>query len=295
MHSFTDCAAGVALGTSIWLAQWSFGDILAKWISSSGWQVPLITIPLGLSLVNQHPDPVDDCPCFEDAIAFLSVLMGVTLSQWWRANWGFDEASGHFQSRMPSDWPMWTLIASAKMVLGVFIIFAFRLVAKPTLLAILPPIFRGLSTLFTLPNRRYYTPATDYQSVPREPLLHHPIPSVIDLPTLNTQQESGVSLPTSRNNKGLYGNTLKLRGTAGNGNGSNHTTNGTRLQEKAGNGDAAVVIQPSNSAPPDKVKHYDADVLTKVIVYAGIAFLASGVIPVLVRVPTPGFEFYYEI
>jgi Helicase associated domain (HA2) len=27
-------------------------------------------------MVNQHRQPVDDCPCFEDAIAFVSVVMG---------------------------------------------------------------------------------------------------------------------------------------------------------------------------------------------------------------------------
>lgn len=50
---------------------------------------------------------------------------------------------------------------------------------------ILPPIFRLLAQGFTLPHRRFYTPATDYKSVPSEfgsGGVLRPIPSVIDLP-----------------------------------------------------------------------------------------------------------------
>ncbi len=33
-----------------------------------------------------HPNPVDPCPCFEDAIAIMSVMLGGILSLW-RENW----------------------------------------------------------------------------------------------------------------------------------------------------------------------------------------------------------------
>lgn len=55
---------------------------------------------------------------------------------------------------------------------------------------ILPPTFRLLAQFFRLPRRRFYTPATEYKSVPSE--FHssssggfglRPIPSVIDLPS----------------------------------------------------------------------------------------------------------------
>jgi len=42
-------------------------------------------------------------------------------------------------------------------------------------------------------------------------------------------------------------------------------------------GDDAVAVVGER----EKVKRYDANVLTKVIVYGGIAFLAAGVIPVM--------------
>jgi hypothetical protein len=36
-------------------------------------------VPLTLSLIHYHPETPDDCPCFEDAIAILSVILGIVL------------------------------------------------------------------------------------------------------------------------------------------------------------------------------------------------------------------------
>lgn len=69
-------------------------------------------------LVNQHPDPVDDCPCFEDAIAFLSVILGTTLAMWWRENWGYGKYSGFFVQEAPKEWVWWITGAGVKMVVG---------------------------------------------------------------------------------------------------------------------------------------------------------------------------------
>jgi len=122
MHSFTDCIVGVILGAGIWWghSDWSgiplqipssnvfyyplsllgFGALSSNslvihlgrglgagkwiegWVQRGGWEVPLILIPICLLAVNQHPQPVDDCPCFEDAIAFASVVLGALVSRW---------------------------------------------------------------------------------------------------------------------------------------------------------------------------------------------------------------------
>ena len=123
MHSFTDCAVGVAMGAAIWWGQTSWpgipvslsssnplhwlcsalwpnsvgdggtsiiyigkglgaGEWMEGWVRRGGWEVPLILIPICLLAVNQHPQPVDDCPCFEDAIAFVSVVLGSLVGTW---------------------------------------------------------------------------------------------------------------------------------------------------------------------------------------------------------------------
>ena len=58
------------------------GEWMEGWVRRGGWEVPLILIPLCLLAVNQHPQPVDDCPCFEDAIAFGSVVLGSLVGKW---------------------------------------------------------------------------------------------------------------------------------------------------------------------------------------------------------------------
>ena len=64
---------GKGLGTGKWIE---------GWIEYGGWEVPLTLIPLCLLAVHHHPQPVDDCPCFEDAIAILSVVLGAFVSRW---------------------------------------------------------------------------------------------------------------------------------------------------------------------------------------------------------------------
>jgi dihydrosphingosine 1-phosphate phosphatase len=49
--------------------------------------VPLVLVPICLIIVNQ---PVDDCPCFEDAIAFVIVVMGSLFARWHAVHCGFD-------------------------------------------------------------------------------------------------------------------------------------------------------------------------------------------------------------
>ena len=85
--------------------------------------VPSVVIPVCLLLVHRHPEPVDDCPCFEDAIAFMAVVMGTFLTRWYFAVNGYDER--FFVHRMPGKlsgtWPemwAWWSTATAKMFIG---------------------------------------------------------------------------------------------------------------------------------------------------------------------------------
>jgi hypothetical protein len=162
---------------------------------------------------------------------------------------------------------------------GVLIIFVWRLVAKQFLHVVLPPTFRLLSNLFTLPTRRFYTAATEYGGPVPDEIGLHPIPSVIDLPS--TLRGEGMNL-----NGGLLGNRyrelpgseVKLRNgfTAGNGHangngyglanwngtGTGHS-NGTGNGHANGDGNATKsekdIVVASAVTKEVKVKHYDAD------------------------------------
>jgi hypothetical protein len=86
MHSITDCVFGILMGSSITLFWWRFGSWILEFVATGGWQIPVITTLTWVLMINQHPQPVDDCPCFEDAIAFVSVLGGMFLTIW-HARW----------------------------------------------------------------------------------------------------------------------------------------------------------------------------------------------------------------
>jgi len=128
---------------------------------------------------------------------------------------------------------------------GVFIIFSWRLFAKWTLHNILPPLFRSLALLFTLPNRKFYTPATDYDgSVPEDKGLH-PIPSVIDIPGMMRSSDGGAS--TALPSYALGHREVALRnGKGSNGNGY--------VSEKV-----ARMEEPEEEEDDEVKKHYDAD------------------------------------
>ena len=44
--------------------------------------VPLTLVTTSLFLIHVHPETVDDCPCFEDSIAIISAILGISLGTW---------------------------------------------------------------------------------------------------------------------------------------------------------------------------------------------------------------------
>lgn len=226
-------------------------------------------------LVNRHPQPVDDCPCFEDAIAFISVAMGDYLTRWAMTRYQLDEK--HLTHVMPghpigtwSEMTTWWSLAAAKMVVGVLAIFAWRFFAKFLMHTILPPIFRFLAQVFTLPHRRFYTPATDYKNVPAEKGLRA-IPSLIDLPGAVEVEADGIGASTAHSKELSHGQGRQIKFRKG----------GKMDKSPLGYGDGlGLGVEELGGKEVDVVKHYDADVLTKVFVYCGIAVVATGVMPV---------------
>ncbi|KAH7098070.1 phosphatidic acid phosphatase type 2/haloperoxidase [Auriculariales sp. MPI-PUGE-AT-0066] len=270
MHSMTDCLVGSTLGASIWWLHMSYGQAVDNWVVSSGWEVPVILISISIAVINQHPQPIDDCPCFEDAIACVAVVAGVMVSRWYTVRIGID--ASYFTIRTPGwqkeNWEeklLWVCLSAVKLIGGLLAIAVWRIVAKLAMHSILPPFFRALARITSLPNRRFYIPATDYSRVPTEKTLQ-PIPSVIDLPsTLHAHSVGNLGLP-----RDAIGNThLKQRKNAKGSGG--HGTPPSRDD----------VEEFTAAADAEPMKHYDADVVTKAIVYSGIGIIATQITPIV--------------
>ncbi|KAJ5279221.1 Dihydrosphingosine 1-phosphate phosphatase [Penicillium angulare] len=186
MHGMLDCFVGCTLGALIGYAQYSLGPAFDDYILSASW-VGILAIPLViLILVRIHPEPADDCPCFDDSVAFAGVTLGIDVGSWY-----FTLSSLAWSEPLPGTIPyryeslglMKTII---RLIVGVLCIFAWREVTKPTLLRILPPVFRSLEKLGLLLPRRFFKTASQYTTVPSNLKDHDVLPNFSEIPSIIT-------------------------------------------------------------------------------------------------------------
>ncbi|KAK0639076.1 PAP2 superfamily-domain-containing protein [Cercophora newfieldiana] len=183
MHGFLDVIVGSLMGAVISLFEFYTAPITEQWMYSSSWVAPVVLALVVVVLVRVHPEPADDCPCFDDSVAFAGTIIGVESGTWHIAqshlgaiyygpNATFDLSA--------LGWP----VAVARVVFGVLIVFAWREVAKPTLLRFLPHLFRVIETHgWSLP-RRYFVPASEYKDVPLHVRDDNVLPNVSDFPKM---------------------------------------------------------------------------------------------------------------
>jgi hypothetical protein len=160
MHGMLDVVVGCFLGVLIGLAQFSLGPAFDDYILAANLKEILVIPIVILVLVRIHPEPVDDCPCYDDSVAFAGVTLGVDVGSWY-----FTGSSLAWDKPLPGTIPYdYETIGIAKTVLrlvaGVLCVFAWREITKPTLLRILPPVFRSLEKLGLLLPRRFFTTAS---------------------------------------------------------------------------------------------------------------------------------------
>lgn len=188
MHGFFDVIWGSILGAVIALGQFYLGPLRDEWLFSGNAYTVLVSALIILVLVRIHPEPADDCPCFDDSVAFAGVIFGCDIGGWHFSKTHYADATAAYPSTVPFSieklgWPK----VVARVLLGVLTVFVWRAVAKPTLLRSLPPIFRVVETLGLDLPRRFFKPASQYNSVPN----HHRdddnvIPSARDIPQMLT-------------------------------------------------------------------------------------------------------------
>ena len=183
MHGFIDVIVGSLMGAAISLVEVHYAPRLEAWMHASTWVAPLLVALVIIVLVRVHPEPADDCPCFDDSVAFAGTIIGLECGIWRfaRSQWGSlyygPDASFDLSAL---GWPL----AVARVIFGVLVIVAWRELAKPTLLRFLPHLFRVIETHgWSLP-RRFFVPASEYKDVPLHVRDDNVLPNVSDLPKL---------------------------------------------------------------------------------------------------------------
>ncbi|KAF8938523.1 PAP2 superfamily-domain-containing protein [Dissophora ornata] len=320
MHSITDCIGGSLIGITIWGVHWTFRHTIEYYMVSPVWWVPLLVVATGIFLVSIIPDPVDDCPCFDDCVAFIAVIMGLI-----PASIHFASTSYSSNYPVPATIPYSTDLGLVKsvlrLVLGVGTLFVWRLMAKKALYVLLPPIYK----LFSLPYRPHFIPASTYNTLSTYPIGK--VPSVIDLPSMSgnaeivglqstmdvhekfsqaaaaqAQEQEGVTMglrsrkgPTTHEEINMEEKSPLLdhqhihhhqRDSSVLSNSSTECGSDEGGQEKNGSmyasrfeDEAEALLRVERMHPPKS--RFDVDIVSKLVVYAGIGALAVDGIPIL--------------
>ena len=161
MHGFLDVVLGGSLGALLSVIQCVYGEQLDHYLYSSGsYRGALLVVMVICVLVRTHPEPADDCPCFDDSVAFAGVVIGCEVGNWHYAasGWAWDEPVPATVPFRIEELGYARLVA--RIALGVVTIFLWREVMKPSLLRGLPPLFRVIESLGLNLPRRFFVQAS---------------------------------------------------------------------------------------------------------------------------------------
>ncbi|KAL0470176.1 sphingosine-1-phosphate phosphohydrolase [Neurospora intermedia] len=183
MHGFLDVIIGSIMGAAISYIEFYYGPPFQDWLYASDYLAPILFAIAILILVRIHPEPADDCPCFDDSVSFAGVIVGLEIGTWHfvRSRWNhvYNGPNALFDLSALG-WPVIVI----RLILGVLIIFAWREVMKPTLLKVLPHLFRVIETHGLSLPRRFFMPASEYKDVPLNLRDDEVLPKVSDIPRM---------------------------------------------------------------------------------------------------------------
>ena len=160
MHGFLDVFIGSLLGAVLSIAKGVYGPLFDASIFQDSSKPLVLYILIILALVRLHPEPADNCPCFDDSVAFAGVLIGVELGNWHFASTGYAWNEPFFATVPFHLKNLGLPMAALRILLGVVVVFAWREIMKPTLLRSLPPVFRIIERLGLSLPRRFFVQAS---------------------------------------------------------------------------------------------------------------------------------------
>lgn len=172
MHGFLDVLMGSFIGLSLFLFRVYFGQQLDDYFvldvdGNFGNFTPLIIISFYLFLIHIHFEPVDNCPCFDDSVAFIGVLIGLDLSHWLAYKTLYFIRASENKVISPIiisyDYEQIGLVKTIiRVVLGITLVVTWQTLSKKVVYTILPPIYKTIGVY--LPRRNYQPTAYSNKS-----------------------------------------------------------------------------------------------------------------------------------
>ncbi|KAF9423639.1 hypothetical protein BGZ94_008209 [Podila epigama] len=292
MHSSLDLIAGAMIGVAVWAVQWTFHESIDRLMTSPSWTVVIGAILGGIVLIQSIPETMDSCPCVDDGVTTMAVLMGVfpASQHFAQSKYSVTDNHGHM-GIVHYDAALGMPRSIFRFVFGLAIIFTWRLVAKKLLYVVLPPLYK----YFNLPPRTHFTPAKTYGNLRNQPIGR--VPSVLDLQALS---DSSIEIVGPQSTMDIHEKFSQTRSskrsslllasvpeTAAEIEAREHF--GSKLEnvddsegELLGQLDASEreALERFELENPGWVR-FDVDIVIKTVVYAGIGWLAVDTIPIL--------------
>ncbi|KAK8107316.1 uncharacterized protein PG998_009329 [Apiospora kogelbergensis] len=344
MHGFVDVIIGSIMGAVISLGEFYYGPVLNMYLYARPFSAVLCVVLFIIALVRVHPEPADDCPCFDDSVAFAGVMIGLEIGTWHFAQ------SPHGLIKFDLEALGWPVVI-LRIVTGVLAVFVWREAAKPVLLKSLPHFFRIIETWGMNLPRRFFMPASKYKNIPLRLRVDNVLPNVSDFPNfVNNIRKGGRGRSVSigpQSAADAY-ETLAYRDRRRRESNTSNTSRGLRSKESVASlraaspspiavsdeksgarssaisgggghyhhhklsdyermmGEGTVMVTPSEQDGDDPTLiigsqdelserevfaqlikprvRYDVEVVTKLVVYTGIALLAVDIAPLMFTV-----------
>ena len=198
MHGFLDVFSGAVLGASIGWARLAWGAAYDQWIRSGDWFRPLLISVILLLAVEVHPLPTDSCPCFEDGVAFMGVIIGATWAMWHRGGQHEAPASSvdYYSTSMHYS-SVAVVFVALRVVLGIAVIFAWRAVVKALLLRVFPRALQLVGSSSRAVSRQASDGGEHHQRlpVPKEDYLSSMTESRPIMSSFQRRPSSAIPLP----------------------------------------------------------------------------------------------------
>ncbi|KAI8354758.1 hypothetical protein B0O80DRAFT_414206 [Mortierella sp. GBAus27b] len=309
MHTKTDIVGGTIIGILVWAVQWTFHDAIDGLMTEPSWKVVSLIVLGGIVLIQSIPETMDSCPCVDDGVTTMAVIMGIfPASQHFALSKYSISADGH-HGIVHYDPAIGIPKSILRFVFGLVIVFTWRMAAKKLLYILLPPLYRH----FNLPPRTHFVPAKTYGNLLRQPIGR--VPSVMDLQAL---ADSSIEIVGPQSTMDIHeqfsqSRSSKLSSMQSLGEQdvdkkehfglrpghANKTRQDSQTSEKdalaqsvdALDGDGAKSeseLDESERIAMEKLEaehpgwaRFDVDIVIKTVVYAGIGWLAVDTIPIM--------------
>lgn len=84
MHGLLDIFSGAIIGALCMIGRILCKDyFFANYNLGDNWWTPIFSLTFYLWLLLYHVRPIDECPCFDDSVAFIGVIFGLEVSDWY--------------------------------------------------------------------------------------------------------------------------------------------------------------------------------------------------------------------